>query len=785
MSIVIKTNAIKYKNSDGEYQGLNTIAEESIAQQLVNITNAGQVQIDAIQQEGDETIAAIQQKEDEAKEAILNDYTTAANKLVNLKRRASGSNNENTQLLEINYIEEKVGYLYDSHNQVEGWEYLGNTYRKYKVTAGETYYYTGYTPSAAATSFVACAFFDENMNLLDAFGQDNSTIYTDEQVIAPDNAVLAIVNSAKNNEVTPCLKIQISLSEKLNIIDQKIENIQTKQETNFALVNMESIVREAKRNPFAFKNFDNGYVSFVFDDLRDQIDSIASIFEEFDFPLCLAGVPSRLVNMASGLSETRGSFTTNMKISDVCNRVIANGGEMLAHNGPVITADSQYDFDFMWSYFVTTKRQLEAAGYTVRGIIRSGGTGQIDRSPETEKWANAFYEYSDFGYTLNHQIGRITINQSMNNLKAAIDAAASGKQWIRIMGHDYEYGGGNTFTGEADLRELLQYCKDVGIGVVTYAYMFDNFATSQLTSGGDNYMTIIPEPSETVIGSLFDVNSNVYGDNHQDWEYRKYAVSVGEKYKVSGRTPYSGNAYPLVAFFFPDSAFRLALFGADGDTTYTDLEVTVPANATTMVVNCANTSAYPLVVKQMIPMTLDGLNGRVDSLNARVTEATTQTINVQSDVDTLKDSLTEIQNNYVYDKVDPIITKDGKIWQSSTNAEAEYQNADWQYKLYEVTPGDVYKVTGRAAANGSAFPAVMFFASDNNYRLAQYGSGQYEELEDYRVTVPASAIRMAINTSSKSIWGIVARKRETVNVALLLRQVQELQERVDELSSNT
>lgn len=48
------------------------------------------------------------------------------------------------------------------------------------------------------------------------------------------------------------------------------------------------------------------------------------------------------------------------------------------------------------------------------------------------------------------------------------------------MAHDYNFGNGETFTNENDLRTILDYCQNSGITVVTYAYMFDTFRSSEL-----------------------------------------------------------------------------------------------------------------------------------------------------------------------------------------------------------------------------------------------------------------------------------------------------------------
>lgn len=93
--------------------------------------------------------------------------------------------------------------------------------------------------------------------------------------------------------------------------DLQYENIQLKNK----------VFKLESRNPFAYKTFDKGYVTFVFDDGRHDVDLVASIFAEFGFPLCLAIPPVELTRVTNGIN---GSTKT---VKDVCNEVVANGGE--------------------------------------------------------------------------------------------------------------------------------------------------------------------------------------------------------------------------------------------------------------------------------------------------------------------------------------------------------------------------------------------------------------------------------------------------------------------------
>ena len=83
MSVVIKTNAMKYKDSNGNYQGFNAIAQESTDQQIANITSVGQAQVNNIQQKGSETL-----------DSIPDDYTELAGEVSDLKSQLTIVKNE-------------------------------------------------------------------------------------------------------------------------------------------------------------------------------------------------------------------------------------------------------------------------------------------------------------------------------------------------------------------------------------------------------------------------------------------------------------------------------------------------------------------------------------------------------------------------------------------------------------------------------------------------------------------------------------------------------------------
>lgn len=365
--------------------------------------------------------------------------------------------------------EEKVyNSLFDTHNGSTYGNYSAYSHAFYKVEEGETYLVDGASASNGSHYSLGCFLTDGSVTPFGKFGYDNDVVYYEYRIKVPTGATKMVINSNRQN-------VQIRVYKQLNLVD----SIETGSAA-YSAKTLDGVIYEAKKNPFAFKPFDKGYISFVFDDLPAEIDEIAATFEEYNMPLCLAAIPDRLGYTSSGLTENKGSFTVGMRRGDVCTVVQNNGGEILAHNNEVINITNQFDYKFMYEHFVTTRSLLETDGYVIRGIIRSGGEGQINKSAEIERWVTGCYEYGNYGYAPQHNLERITINQPISDLKAAIDDAVSNKKWIRVMAHNYAYDNGETFTSADDLRTILDYCKSSGIGVVTYAHMIDTFRSSEL-----------------------------------------------------------------------------------------------------------------------------------------------------------------------------------------------------------------------------------------------------------------------------------------------------------------
>ena len=85
MSVTIKSANLKYKNQQGEYVGVNSISDNSTAEQLAAIASAGSTQLSTIGTAGWTQINAIEDKGAETLASIPDDYTTLSENVTELK----------------------------------------------------------------------------------------------------------------------------------------------------------------------------------------------------------------------------------------------------------------------------------------------------------------------------------------------------------------------------------------------------------------------------------------------------------------------------------------------------------------------------------------------------------------------------------------------------------------------------------------------------------------------------------------------------------------------------
>lgn len=217
--------------------------------------------------------------------------------------------------------------------------------------------------------------------------------------------------------------------------------------------------------PMEWKEMDKGYITFCFDDNRDDlVNYVDIVMGEFNMPLC-AAVPSSTLTRNNALLH---------KIQD-------RGGEIISHTKthlvikPFVTPWADVETQLGDSY-----RELTADGFNINGIILAGGTGQISVDDTEyrgliELVTNKYYKYSDkYGLSTQYWKQRNWFSgRTLDDLKKIVDTHIENKTWEVIYGH------GLSECSEETIRGLCEYLAEKEaqglVKVVTYKYMHEHF----------------------------------------------------------------------------------------------------------------------------------------------------------------------------------------------------------------------------------------------------------------------------------------------------------------------
>ena len=309
----------------------------------------------------------------------------------------------------------------------------------YKGENGDEYHIT--TP---------IVYFDDNGKCV---GSDLSGTYSKSkngvEITIPTGATRMYISNYNNQSITIQKKLTLN-KEEFNKIKEGQDKILNSLDSNY---------EKEKQDKMLYDELDKCYITFVQDDTRPDVDKFADLFIAKNTPLCFAAIAENLLNNSSNLKETR---------LQVAQRVQNAGGEILAHNGPVITNDTINDNNFMYNYFEVQKQTLINMGLNVNGIILAGGSGQIVGNPLTAKWANTLYKYSDLlgekyedlnGYDSTYFHYRAALSNyknDINKIKEDINKAIENKEWKVFYFHD---AGEIT---EETLSEMIDYINSKG-----------------------------------------------------------------------------------------------------------------------------------------------------------------------------------------------------------------------------------------------------------------------------------------------------------------------------------
>lgn len=301
----------------------------------------------------------------------------------------------------------------------------------------------------------------------------NGNVYQD--VVVPEGAYKAYVN---DNDGDKTIDLQGLQFEKYNI-KQELERLEglipDSSKISYDLEQAQlQIAKTQRMNDFAYASFDKAYFVLTIDDANKYLPDVYDLCHELNIPLCPAIITGNLNTDYKNDGRT---------IKDICDLVVADGGEILAHSGKYITSDSTEE-DYV-DVFRSPKIELEKLGYNVRGIITAGGAGYLSNDIKLDNWSRKYFDYSDQNGVSSSKAyyhPRWWFHDyTMDGAKSYVDTAITNKSFVVVAMH------GSDSTDDLEhidhVRELLQYIISKGtdkIVFTTWADVYDKFGSTKL-----------------------------------------------------------------------------------------------------------------------------------------------------------------------------------------------------------------------------------------------------------------------------------------------------------------
>lgn len=340
------------------------------------------------------------------------------------------------------------------------------------VTAGEEYFIKTYGVGMTEGIWYTPVLF------LDANDKVISNALVGELSESKAGVIVEVPENAAKMHLTMYNNQSFTLQKVLNITDEEFERLPIKKAE--LEDDIEQKYKQYQKDKILYRKLDKAYITFVNDDTREYIDKYAELFMDKKIPLVLATVPELLIENASSQKETR---------LDVARRVEDAGGEIIAHNGGVLTQEGFSDYNTMYSFFVKTKQLFNYYGFDVNGIILAGGAGQIAGTQESEEWASSIYSYSDlYGVEYDEKEialdsvyyhgrwGLVNYSNDLEKIKQDIDNAIANQLWQVFYFHT------ENDISMAVLEEVLDYVNsksETELEVVTYKEMYEKNAAKE------------------------------------------------------------------------------------------------------------------------------------------------------------------------------------------------------------------------------------------------------------------------------------------------------------------
>lgn len=384
-------------------------------------------------------------------------------------------------LYEENYVEiqdladDNLG-TYSSNGTISNASISGRFHRLFDVSDVESVRVISYLPTNN-TSFPIVVWFDESMAVISCEYSQYDWQLKAQDFNVPVGGCYAGVNTCDKLEYITFHVYKYDTSYKVR---EHIEALENKQlNTNLydyeiACLN-QRLTKNEKMNDFEYSAFDKSYFVITIDDVNKYLPAMYDLCHELNIPLSPAIITSNL-NVVHPTANNRS-------VKDICDLVVEDGGEILAHSAKFIV-DSSIEEDYI-DVFRKPKQTLEELGYNVRGIITAGGENYLQNDIRLDNWSRKYYDYSDRNGLMTSKaywhprwwIG----DYQMEGAKSYIDKAITDKSFVVMAMHGSDNSSSMDYID--NIRELLEYMIAKGsdkLEITTWANVYDRFKSSKL-----------------------------------------------------------------------------------------------------------------------------------------------------------------------------------------------------------------------------------------------------------------------------------------------------------------
>lgn len=295
------------------------------------------------------------------------------------------------------------------------------------------------------------------------------------EIDIPRNANVLYAQGTDNGIYTKVTFKTIDTSYNIRKEIEKIEESLNKDDsiTYETEILHDRLTRLEKENDFTYKKFDKSYVVLTIDDGNKYWGKVYDVCHSLGVPLCVATIPENL-NISYD----------NRTIKDICNLVVADGGEVLSHSYEILTKDS-IEEDYI-KVFKTNKKTLVENGFNVRGIIIGGGADYITNTEKQDNYSRKYFDYSDLhglDTSVQYHKPRLWYHDytTIENVKKWVDITISKKEFTVLAMH----GSDDTKDLEQvdNLKQILEYIISKGsdkIEITTWEKVYDTFGSTVL-----------------------------------------------------------------------------------------------------------------------------------------------------------------------------------------------------------------------------------------------------------------------------------------------------------------